>query len=145
MGASNYVGSKSKYDIVNRVIYGLIDGVDYASKKAAKDVNLGVVNFSNNTYWSGFKNIENVVNDSKNEFVKQLLAPEDGGTSFDSKIIDTIEKEKSSGKTCYIMLSDGAISSSDETYQKINRLTEDKNNTVISRTVHSNGQKCHVR
>ncbi len=130
MGVTKYVDSGSSYDIVCTSFYGLLDGLEKASDYSDRQIDVGLVNFSSSTKWSGFYDVKDVVKDHRNEFKKQLLTPEGGGSTLDCTVFDTIDEEKREGKNAYIILSDGGINEYD-VYNKCEEITRDEDNILI--------------
>jgi len=139
MGSKNYVGTGCKFDLLNRVKYGLQNGLYKVCKDMKKDLKFGVVDFSDVTRYRGLDSLIKIY-ESRNHPIKEVsLDPQCGGTLFSSSVFPKIKKDLSPGKTIYTLITDGDIQGdTDSLYNEIERFSSQKNNSFVFVEVMSN-------
>lgn len=137
MGGHNYVGTGSKFDVLNLVKYGLMKGMYDTARLLGKDPQFGVVDFSDRTKYRGLDSLIKIY-DAKSHPIKTIsLTPQVGGTDIDTKIFRRIEQELAPGKTLWTMVTDGDISGcgnqpqNSALFSEIDRLSSQPNNSFV--------------
>ncbi|MBM3199854.1 hypothetical protein FJZ53_02865 [Candidatus Woesearchaeota archaeon] len=132
MASRSYVGSKDKFDILNRVKYGIKKGLYQLCKELGKDLRFGVVDFSDATVYKGLDSLTKVY-ESKSHPIKTVsLTPQCGGTQCDYKVFKKIEKELYPGKTVYTFITDGQIDGDIiSLYYEIEQFASKENNAFV--------------
>jgi hypothetical protein len=126
-----YVGSNNKYDLLMRVLYGLEKGLHSACKTMGKDINYGIVNFSNSTRYSGMDSFVKIF-ESHSHPAKQIkLEPECGDTILDNRIFSRIKKDIKPGKTVFTQITDGELSDTNQLYEIIDNLGRQKDTAYL--------------
>lgn len=138
MASQGYVGSKNKFDILNRVKYGIKKGLYQLCKELGKDLKFGVVDFSDATIYKGLDSLIKVY-ESRNHPIKTVsLTPQCGGTECDHKVFKKVEKDLSHGKTVYTFITDGQIEGDTASlYHEIERFASKENNAFVFIEVNS--------
>ncbi len=124
-GSSAYVGTGNKFDVLNRVKYGLQKGLYQVCKQMKKDLRFGVVDFSDTTRYSGLDSLV-AIHEARTHPVKEVsLNPQCGGTVLNSPVFSRIEKDLAPGKTIYTLITDGEIQGdTDSLYKRIVNVSE---------------------
>ncbi len=107
--SSGYLGSENKFDQLNRIDYGWMKAIYPVAKEMGIPVNVGAVQFSNSTVYSGVFDLESVYKDHSSFFKKVQLIPQWGGTAIKTSVFDKCEKDVKHGKAVYTIVSDGDI------------------------------------
>ena len=127
-----YVGSKNRFDILNRVKYGIMKGLYKVCKEFGKDVNFGIVNFSDATQYRGLDSLIKIYESKKHPIKEVSLIPQCGGTCINPRIFKHINKELKPGKTIYTLITDGQINQDTSSlYREINKYSSKKDNAFI--------------
>jgi len=127
-----YVGSKNRFDILNRVKYGIMKGLYKVCRKMGKDVNFGIVNFSDTTQYKGLDSLIKIYESKKHPIKEVSLIPQCGGTCLNPGIFKHINKELKPGKTIYTLITDGQINQDTSSlYREINKFSSKKDNAFI--------------
>lgn len=132
MGGINYIGSGCKFDLLNRVKYGLQKGLYQVCKDMKKDLQFGVVDFSDQTRYSGLDSLVKIY-ESRNHPIKQVsLSPQCGGTTFNSGVFPRIKKDLAPGKSIYTFVTDGDImGDTARLYDEIEKFASEKDNAFV--------------
>jgi hypothetical protein len=127
MTNGDYVGSGDKFDVLNRSKYSIMKGLYEASKTLKKEINFGVVNFSNVTQFSGLDTLVKIYDTRLHPVNGVSLTPQCGGTQINANVFKTIETQLKRGKTIYTFISDGDIyGNTTSLYNEIDRFSSKK-------------------
>ena len=107
--STSYVGSGNKFDLLNRVKYGIKKGLYHICKEMGKDLLFGVVDFSDSTLYKGLDSLVKIYEARTHPIKEVSLTPQCGDTFFNSKVFDKIKKDSAPGKTIYTFITDGDI------------------------------------
>lgn len=130
--AGDFVGSGNKYDTLMRVLYGIENGLYKVCKDMKKDLNYGVVNFSDATQYRGMDSFIKVHESRSNDIKKVKLEPQCGSTYLDNRIFSRIRKDLKPGKTVFTQITDGQIfSDTDRLYNIIDAIGRQKDNAYL--------------
>ncbi|MFC1697868.1 hypothetical protein ACFL1H_06020 [Nanoarchaeota archaeon] len=131
MTGSTFVGSGNPFDLLNRVKYGLKNGLYEICKTMGKDLKFGVVDFSDRTIYSKLDSLIKIY-DTKNHPVKKVsLIPQCGGTYCNPKVFDQIQRDLNPGTTVYTMVTDGGISGSIQLFNKISQVVKNPQTAFV--------------
>ncbi|VVB78013.1 Uncharacterised protein [uncultured archaeon] len=132
MGSKSYVGTGCKFDILNRVKYGLQKGLYKVCKAMKKDLKFGVVDFSDSTHYSGLDSLIKVY-ESRSHPVKDVsLNPQCGNTYFNSGVFLKIKKDLAPGKSIYTFITDGQIDGDTSSlYRRIDEFSNEGNHSFV--------------
>jgi hypothetical protein len=131
-GTSQYVGSENKYDILMRVLYGIEKGLCSVCKMMSKDVNFGVVNFSDVTHYSGTDSLTKIFESRNHKAKTTQLQPQKGNTRLNNGVFSEIKKDLKPGKTVYSLMTDGDIQSdTTKLYNTVDELGREKNTAFV--------------
>ncbi len=101
--------------------------IDYLEKvKKASFLNYGLIQFSDNTTWSGWRSYYELSSIKRNLFEGY----EGNGTVLDPKILDETLKTKRD-KFMAVMISDGEIMNSDEALKSCNEIITEGNEFIL--------------
>jgi hypothetical protein len=127
-----YVGSKNKFDLLNRVKYGLEKGLYEVCKEMRKDLQFGVVDFSDATFYRGLDSLVKIY-EARNHPIKVIsLSPQCKGTECNSQVFNKIEKDLKHGKTIYTFITDGDLQGDvDSVYRAIERVSSIKDRSFV--------------
>lgn len=132
MGSANYVGTGCKFDLLNRVKYGLQNGLYRICKDMKKDFRFGVVDFSDATIYKGADSFMRVYESRAHPIKEVSLSPQCGNTFFNSAVFDRIRKDLAPGRTIYTFVTDGEISGDTSgLFRKIEQFSSQKNNSFV--------------
>lgn len=131
MTGKNFVGTGNSFDLLNRVKYGLLNGLYQTSKKLRKDMLFGVVDFSNVTEYKGLDSLIKIYESKTHPVTEVSLSPQCGGTSFNSAVFKKIEKDIKPGKTICTFITDGAIDEEDKVYSSIQKFASNKDSSLV--------------
>jgi len=131
-GGPDYMGSKNPYDTLMHVSYGVAKGLDEVCKSLGKDLKFGVVDFSDQTHYSGMDSFRNVYA-TRDHAVKQVwLRPQCGGTHCSSAVFPKIAKDLAPGKTIYTMITDGDLfGGTDDLRREIDKAASKKDSAFV--------------
>ncbi|MBI5149048.1 hypothetical protein HZA33_05190 [Candidatus Pacearchaeota archaeon] len=126
-----FVGTGNKFDILNRVKYGLMKGLVNTAKKLGKHPKFGIVDFSDMTRYSGLDDLVSIY-DAKRHRVKDVsLSPQCGGTYLNSDVFKKIEKDLKQGKTIYTLITDGEVAGDNRIYSSIQNIASKKDTAFV--------------
>lgn len=108
-GSRSYVGSGNRFDILNRIKYGLKKGLYKVCKELSKDLKFGVVDFSDVTRYRGLESLVKIYEARTHPIKEVSLIPQCGGTQCNHAVFKGIEKELAPGKSIYTFITDGQI------------------------------------
>jgi len=109
MGNPNYVGTKSPYDVLMHLDFGLLKTLRRAAVAMKKDPLIIAANFSNGTIVSEATKLS-VFYDSPNNSTKNVLTGfQNGGTDYTASAFADIRKKCGPGKTVHLWATDGAL------------------------------------
>ncbi len=124
MGWSGEPFDNSKYDLSLQSFYSMIDYLEKVKK--ASFLNYGLIQFSDNTTWSGWRSYYELSSIKRNLFEGY----EGNGTVLDPKILDETLKTKRD-KFMAVMISDGEIMNSDEALKSCNEIITEGNEFIL--------------
>jgi hypothetical protein len=128
----NYVGTGCKFDILNRVKYGIMKGMYNVCTAMGKDLMFGVVDFSDATVYSGLDSLAKVYDARVHPIKTVSLTPQCGGTNINAKVFSKIEKDLAPGKTIYTLVTDGEITGGAASLHKeIERIASKDENAFV--------------
>jgi len=132
MTGGAYVGSRDKFDILNRVKYGLQKGLYKVCKEMKRDMKFGVVDFSDSTRYRGLDSLIKIY-EARNHPIKEVsLTPQCGGTSLNSAIFSKIRKDLAPGKSIYTLVTDGQIyGDTSSIFRRIEEFSDEANHSFV--------------
>jgi len=140
MTGLQYVGSKNKFDILNRVKYGLHKGLYQVCKDLSKDLNFGIVDFSDRTIYKGLDSLIKLYECKYHPIKVVSLCPQCGGTTFNSSLFKSVEKDLRPGKSIYAFITDGGIGGDTTSlYNEIKKFAKIPGNCFVYVAIGSGG------
>ena len=124
MGGFPYAGTGTRFDVLNRVKYGLFKGLYDVCKLMGKDLKVGVVNFSSITQYAGLDSLVKIYDARSHKIKSVSLLPQSGGTELNTKVFTQIQKDLAPGTSVFTLISDGDIFNSSQVYQAITKLAQ---------------------
>ncbi len=103
----NYVATGNKYDLLMHIVRGIANTLIPLSQAMGKEINFGVVNYSQQTVYCGTDSLAKVFNSKYHPIKHALYAPQSQMTLLDSAVFDLIKKDIKPGKTLYTFITDG--------------------------------------
>ncbi|MBW3002294.1 hypothetical protein KY338_03985 [Candidatus Woesearchaeota archaeon] len=102
----SYVGSKSKYDALNRFVYGIVEPL--AKYCGGKDCDIVTARFSDKTVIQGPCNIRDFYN-TLHPVKVNILAGHGGSTELEKGTFKRINKMLAKGRTLWTLITDGDV------------------------------------
>ncbi|MFA5084491.1 MAG: hypothetical protein WC475_03915 [Candidatus Paceibacterota bacterium] len=135
----SYIGSRNRFDLLNRVKYGLEKGLYQICKEMKKDLKFGIVNFSNITEYGGLDSLVKIY-ESRNHPVKEIsLTPQCGATEINSRVFGKIKTDLAPGKSIYTFVTDGDLQGDTiSLYREIENFSSQPNNAFVFVEIETN-------
>jgi len=124
-------GCGSEWDALNHINYGLLKTLYNASEMYDQEVDIWVVNFSNDTIVEGPQELKAFYESRSSRAKANLLTPQHGGTTLNPSVFGQISRNLSEGRTVWSFATDGGISGSDQVYRNIEQLTQNPETSVL--------------